>query len=806
MKVSYKWLSEYVRIDDLIPADLAERLTRSGVAVDFVEKRNQDLEGVVVGYVLEAAKHPDAEKLKLCQVDVGSGEPLQIVCGAKNVTTGQKVPVAVVGAQLPGNVKIKRAKLRGVESQGMICSAKELGLNEKLLPKEKTEGILVLPNEAIIGESVEPLLGLDDYVLELDLTPNRADCLSIIGVAYEVGAILNRNVKLPENQIGILIDNSPQVPIAIEAKEACTHYAARLLTDVTIAESPLWLQNRLMASGIRPINNVVDVTNLVLMEYGQPMHAFDLERLEQSKIVVRYANRGEKIVTLDGQERNLDEEMLLITDGIKPIAIAGVMGGLNSELISTSSSILLESACFNGVMTRKTSKKLGLRSEASLRFEKGVDPNRIYLALNRAAELLQEIAGAKLVGDIFEDLIQIPEEQQLTIQPSRVNKLLGTELSEEKIIAIFEQLKFQVSKTSQGILVGVPTRRQDITIEADLIEEVARIYGYDEIPITLPVGSYIQGGLTAKQLLRRKIKDFLGSAGLHEVVSYTFTSKEQDDLVRGLVDNTQIIPLSMPLSEERKYLKTSLIPSLLEVAKYNENRRNANVRIFELGAVFLSDEEKLTRLPEEKLVVGGLLTGVLPKHWQHEEGKLDFYYLKGILEELFAELGITELTYQAVAIEGYHPGRTAELRYKGEDLVGYVGQLHLELQDKYDLAETYVFELDLDKLLQYSNTDITYRSLPRYPAIQRDVALIVQEEIEAAKLMESIRVVGGELLEDLQLFDVYINPQIGNNKKSIAISLTYRSLERTLTDEEVAAVHEKIVNALQDKYLVEIRK
>ena len=804
MKVSYQWLSQYVDIQDISPQELAEKLTRSGVAVDIVQRVNVDLPKVVIGYVVETTKHPEATKLNICKVDVGQEETLQIVCGAANVAAGQKVPVALVGAKLPGDVKIKKAKLRGVESQGMICSADELGMNERYLSKEKTEGILVLPEDAAVGESIDPLLGFDDYVLELDLTPNRADCLSMLGVAYEVSAILDRPIKLPEDSLGVQVDLNHPVEIVIDAPKECTHYAARLVKNVQIKESPQWLQNRLIAAGIRPINNVVDVTNYVMLEYGQPLHAFDFQRLEQSKVVVRLARQGEKMITLDDQERVLNEDMLLITDGMNPIAIAGVMGGANSEVTDETTAILLESAYFSGSSVRKTSKKLGLRSEASMRFEKGVDPNRIYGALNRAASLLEAIAGAKTEGNISEAKIETVEEKTIHVRIDWVNKVLGTQISLDEMNRIFERLHFKTEQVENGLVVTAPTRRQDITAEVDLIEEVARIYGYDEIPTTMPSGLFSQGGLKPVQQIRRKVKNLLEAMGLQEVITYSFTGKEQLTANQGLEEKTNAIALALPMSEERQYLRTDLMPHLLEVAQYNTNRNQSNVRIYEIGTVFSTDELQITTLPKEKQVLAGIVTGNIPTYWKQAKEAYDFYSIKGMVEQILDLLGISDVKYEPVSIKGYHPGRTARI-VKGNDLLGYIGEIHPNLQKQYDLEATYGFELDLNIAFAIANTEIEYRSLPKYPAIQRDLAVVVSQEITSHQILETIRNAAGKWLESVTLFDVYISEKLGNGKKSMAYSLVYRNPERTLTDDEVAETQEKVVLALKENVHAELR-
>ncbi|GAB7388394.1 phenylalanine--tRNA ligase subunit beta [Bacillaceae bacterium] len=808
MRVSYRWLSEYIDLSDVSPAELAEKLTRAGIEVEAVEARNKGVHQVVVGYVIRREQHPNADKLSVCQVDAGTGETLQIVCGAKNVAQGQKVPVALVGATLPGGVKIKKTKLRGVESQGMICSAKELGINDRLLPKEQQEGILVLPEEATVGEDVVPLLGLDDTVLELGLTPNRADCLSMIGVAYEVAAILGRELKLPHvdvQEAGEPIDGRVQVEIA--APEHCFHYMARLITNVKLQPSPLWLQNRLIAAGIRPINNVVDITNYVMLELGQPLHAFDYDAVADGKIVVRLAREGETIVTLDGVERTLDEQMLLITDGRKGIGIAGVMGGANSEVTADTKSILLESAFFSGKSIRRTARQLGLRSEASLRFEKEVDPQGVARALDRAAQLMAALADGKIAQGIVQKLVKQREPQEITLRISRLNRVLGTELTLAQAKETMERLRFPVhAQDADQLVVTVPTRRQDITREIDLIEEVARLYGYDNIPTSLPTGVTTAGGLTRKQRIRRAIRHILTECGLYEVNTYSLLNREALEEVAGLERGVSPIPLAMPMSEERSVLRTHLLPSLLQVAQYNRNRKNTDLALFEMGTVFLAESTELRALPEERLYLAGLLMGRFgSRHWADADRSADFYLLKGVLETLFARLPVKGVSYLPAAVEGLHPGRTARISVQG-DALGYLGQLHPEVQKKYDLDEAYVFQLDLERLFPYVDERIVYRPLPKYPAIVRDLAVVVAKEVPAEELLRTIRDAAGALLESVELFDLYEGEKIGENKKSIAFSLVYRDPERTLTDEEVNGVHERIVATLEEKLGAQLRR
>jgi phenylalanyl-tRNA synthetase beta chain len=807
MKVSYNWLAQYVDLSGITPEELAEKLTRSGVEVDAVEYLNKGVTDVVVGYVAEKEKHPDADKLNVCQVDVGTGELLQIVCGAKNVAAGQKVPVAVVGAKLPGDFKIKKAKLRGVASNGMICSAKELGMNDKLLPKEIQEGILVLPEDLEIGQPIHQVVGLDDVVLELGLTPNRSDCLSMIGVAYEVAAILGREVKLPETNVpekGSSIED--KVSIDIEAPEQCHRYMARLISGIKLGASPLWMQNRLMAAGVRPINNIVDITNYVMLETGQPLHAFDYAAVENGRIVVRLAKPEEKITTLDDVERTLDEEMLLITDGIKPIGIAGVMGGANSEVTDTTTTILLESAHFSGSSIRKTARKLGLRSEASVRFEKEVNPQAVEQALNRAAALMVELTDGEVAQGKADKTITIPEEKKVELRLSRLNGLLGTELSLTDVTAIFDRLAFSYNVEGETVTVIAPTRRQDITREVDLIEEVARLYGYDHIPTTLPHGDNTQGLLTREQMLRRTIRQVLNGAGLDEVSTYSFTHPNIAHDFATVYRDTKPIPLAMPMSEERSVLRVNLLPHLLETAAYNSNRKERDLALFELGTVFLSDEETLSKLPEERLTLAGLLTGNwVGPHWQQKAEPVDFYLVKGILDVLLNRLGITGIEYRPVKeLIGMHPGRTAYIVLQ-ERIAGYVGQVHPATQQKYDVSETYVFQLDAALLFELATMHQGMMPLPKYPAISRDIAVVVDRNVSAGDLQKVIEASAGELLESVRVFDVYVDDKLGENKKSVALSCTYRDLEKTLTDEEVQAAHDNVIKALAAECGAELR-
>lgn len=825
MRVSYKWLSEYVDLSGYTADQLAEMLTRSGVEVDQVEYLNKGVEQVVVGRVVTKEQHPNADKLSVCTVDVGEAEHLQIVCGAPNVAAGQKVPVALVGAILPGDFKIKRAKLRGVESQGMICSAQELGMNDRLLPKAFQEGILVLPEHVEVGKNIVELLGLDDAVLELDLTPNRSDCLSMIGVAYEVSAIIDRPLTLPALHLEeSALKASDRLTVAIQDVDHCSHYTARVIDQLTIGPAPLWMQNRLLRAGIRPINNIVDITNYVMLECGQPLHAFDAERITTGRIEVRLAREGETIVSLDGVERACDPSMLLITDGEKPIGIAGVMGGQNSEVTATTTSIVLESAKFAGGSIRKTSRQLGLRSEASLRFEKETDPLVVIPALDRAAELLAKYAGGRVASGIVQHQIAVPEERTIALSVAQINGLLGTDITHDEVKHIFDRLHFhyKADDVAESFQVHVPTRRGDVERPVDLIEEVARLFSYDRIPTTLISGETTPGSLNREQLMKRSLRHMLAHLGLYEVVNYSLTEPEQHRKFPGLEPHTELISLAMPMSEERAVLRTSLIPHLLDNAVYNRNRNMRDAALFEIAHVFLTDEKQLTALPQEKEMLAALLTGERQgKHWSGKGTKVDFYDLKGIVEQLVRFLGIEEVVFTAAQPEGYHPGRTAAVQLRMEQsggshvgqadstvlqTIGYIGQLHPELQHELELDDTYVMELDLAPLFAKASFDITYAPLPRYPAIGRDIALVVSASVPAVDIVAKAKEAAGELLESVDVFDVFTDERLGADKKSIALSCVYRHAERTLTDEEVVERHDAVVAALEQAFDAELRK
>lgn len=805
MLVSLNWLKDYVNTGDLAPAELAEKITRSGIEVDAVIDRSQGMSNVVVGYVESKEKHPEADKLNICQVNVGEEENQQIICGAPNVAAGQKVIVARPGAVLPGGVKIKKAKLRGHESNGMICSLQELGIEGKLVPKAYAEGIFVLPEDTEIGADALEVLGLRDIVLELGLTPNRADAMSMLGVAYEVGAILSEDVKLPEISYNTASEKAEdKLKLRVDAIDANPMYVAKVVKNVKITESPLWLQHRLMAAGVRPHNNVVDVTNYILMEYGQPLHAFDYDSLKTGEIVVRRANEGEKITTLDEQERTLKATDLVITNGIEPVAIAGVMGGANSEVTEETTTVVIESAYFAGSSIRPTSRDLGLRSDASARFEKGVDPNRVLPAAERAAQLLAELAGGEVLEGsiIVDELDKTPA--RVVVSPDFINARLGMKISMEDMLEILERLQFDVEAANGFLIIDAPTRRGDIKIEEDIVEEIARLYGYDEIPMTLPEEAMQVGGLTPYQAKRRVVRSFLEGAGLFQAVTYSLTSSELSQ--KYALKAEPVTKLLMPMSEERSTLRQSLIPHLIEAAAYNVARKVDSVALYEIGSVFLGQTAE--ELPFEEEHVAAVLTGSWVDHaWQGEKKAVDFFVLKGVIEGLVAKLGLTErVSYVKAEVEGLHPGRTANILLDGK-VVGLIGGLHPAELKAYGVKDTYVMEMNLVALLDAAGAEapISYTQVPRFPAITRDIALVLDRTTAADEVVSVIRGAKAKLLKDVRIFDVYEGEKMEAGKKSVAFSLTYFDPERTLTDEEVVNAHNKVLKAIATIEGTEVR-
>lgn len=792
MLISNEWLKEYVTIDDSV-SDLAERITRTGIEVDDLIDYTKDIKNLVVGFVKSKEKHPDADKLNVCQVDIGEDEPVQIVCGAPNVDAGQYVIVAKVGGRLPGGIKIKRAKLRGERSEGMICSLQEIGISSNYIPKSFESGIYVFSESQVPGTDALQALYLDDQVMEFDLTPNRADALSMIGTAYEVAALYNTKMTKPETTSNELeLSANDELTVTIENEDKVPYYSARVVHDVTIEPSPIWMQARLIKAGIRPINNVVDISNYVLLEYGQPLHMFDQDAIGSQQIVVRQANEGEKMTTLDDTERELLTSDIVITNGQTPIALAGVMGGDFSEVKEQTSNIVIEGAIFDPVSIRHTSRRLNLRSESSSRFEKGIATEFVDEAVDRACYLLQTYANGKVLKDRVSSGELGAFITPIDIIADKINRTIGFDLSQNDIVTIFNQLGFDTEINDDVITVLVPSRRKDITIKEDLIEEVARIYGYDDIPSTLPVFDKVTSGqLTDRQYKTRMVKEVLEGAGLDQAITYSLVSKE--DATAFSMQQRQTIDLLMPMSEAHASLRQSLLPHLIEAASYNVARKNKDVKLFEIGNVFFANGEG--ELPDQVEYLSGILTGdYVVNQWQGKKETVDFYLAKGVVDRVSEKLNL-EFSYRRADIDGLHPGRTAEILLENK-VVGFIGELHPTLAADNDLKRTYVFELNFDALMAVSVGYINYQPIPRFPGMSRDIALEVDQNIPAADLLSTIHAHGGNILKDTLVFDVYQGEHLEKGKKSIAIRLNYLDTEETLTDERVSKVQAEIEAAL----------
>ncbi|HDK9360257.1 TPA: phenylalanine--tRNA ligase subunit beta [Staphylococcus aureus] len=792
MLISNEWLKEYVTIDDSV-SNLAERITRTGIEVDDLIDYTKDIKNLVVGFVKSKEKHPDADKLNVCQVDIGEDEPVQIVCGAPNVDAGQYVIVAKVGGRLPGGIKIKRAKLRGERSEGMICSLQEIGISSNYIPKSFESGIYVFSESQVPGTDALQALYLDDQVMEFDLTPNRADALSMIGTAYEVAALYNTKMTKPETTSNELeLSANDELTVTIENEDKVPYYSARVVHNVTIEPSPIWMQARLIKAGIRPINNVVDISNYVLLEYGQPLHMFDQDAIGSQQIVVRQANEGEKMTTLDDTERELLTSNIVITNGQTPIALAGVMGGDFSEVKEHTSNIVIEGAIFDSVSIRHTSRRLNLRSESSSRFEKGIATEFVDEAVDRACYLLQTYANGKVLKDRVSSGELGAFITPIDITADKINRTIGFDLSQNDIVTIFNQLGFDTEINDDVITVQVPSRRKDITIKEDLIEEVARIYGYDDIPSTLPVFEKVTSGqLTDRQYKTRMVKEVLEGAGLDQAITYSLVSKE--DATAFAMQQRQTIDLLMPMSEAHASLRQSLLPHLIEAASYNVARKNKDVKLFEIGNVFFANGEG--ELPDQVEYLSGILTGdYVVNQWQGKKETVDFYLAKGVVDRVAEKLNL-EFSYRRADIDGLHPGRTAEILLENK-VVGFIGELHPTLAADNDLKRTYVFELNFDALMAVSVGYINYQPIPRFPGMSRDIALEVNQNIPAADLLSTIHAHGGNILKDTLVFDVYQGEHLEKGKKSIAIRLNYLDTEETLTDERVSKVQAEIEAAL----------
>lgn len=791
MLVSLKWLNEFVKVDDLNPQELADMISLHGAEVESVEKVS-DATGVVVGYVEKREQHPDADKLSVCQVNLGN-ETVQIVCGAPNVDTGQKVPVAVNGAILPGGFKIKKTKLRGQESNGMICSASELGIVSGAVPDAISEGIWALPADAPVGEDAIAYLGLDDTIIELGLTPNRMDMLSMYGVANDVAAILNREVA-PVIKTENLTEGKTDFSITL-ATEKCPIYLGKLVENITVIPSTHDVQMQLMATGNKPISNIVDLTNKIMLQVGTPIHAFDADKLPSKEIVVREAKNGEIVVTLDGQERQLEAGDILITSGEQIIAIAGVMGSASSSVDENTKNILFEAAIFDPKQIRKTASRLNLRTNASARFEKGLHVERIFEA-------------SHLIDTAFECPINIKAGNfeavgiEITISLAEINARLGSSLIKEEVSSILKRLNLVHHTSMENFIVTPSTRTLDVVKKHDLIEEIARIYGFNNLPSTLPKMN-TTGAYTQKQATLRNLHSIAQKIGLENVITYSLVNKEKlNDFLPTAEQTDSCVSLSMPISLDRAYLRKSLIPSLLEVVAYNKARQMKDVLIYEIGKTHVKIGDDYV----EKLAVSGALTGeMMTSKWQSKADQVDFYTAKGVVDALISSLGLVA-TYEAVATgyPDFHPGQSAIVSIDSQ-VVGIVGKLHPNAKKAYDLNETFVFELDLETMLTLESTGINYTPVSKYPGISFDIALTTPEELPVSALIDTIRQVGGNLLTEVEVFDIYTGTGVETGQKSVAINLYYQNDEKTLTDEDINPIHEKILNQLETTHGATLR-
>lgn len=795
MLAPVRWLKEYVDIH-LSTNEFGERMTMSGTKVERIENIGEEIQKVVVGKILEINTHPNADKLVITKVDVGE-EVLQIVTGATNISEGNFIPVALVGSRLPGGVKIKKSKLRGVESYGMMCSAQELALNLESLPQNQLTGIYIFNEEYPLGMDVKEILGLDDEIIEFELTNNRPDCLSIIGLAREAAATLNKPLVLPEITIQKEEDNIKNyMEIEVENPELCKRYTGKMVKDIKIAPSPKWMQDRLLKVGIRPINNVVDVTNYVMMEMGQPLHAYDYNKLEEKKIIVRTAYEREKLVTLDGKERNLDPSILMIADSNHSLGMAGIMGGENSEIEEDTNIILLEAANFDSNNIRLTAKKVGLRTEASNRFEKGVDPNLTEIAINRAAQLLENINAGVVIGGMLDSYKAPVEPHSVLVDPKWVNELIGIDISPEQMASYLESLDMEV-EIGDDLKIKVPTFRQDLQIAEDIAEEVARLYGYDKIPSTMMSGITVEGKRTYKQKLEDKVKNLLVAEGGSEIYTYSFNAPQSVEELRIPAQDPyrKTIKIINPLGEENSMMRTTLIGNMMQVVSHNIHHNVEKAFLFELGTTYQSKELPIKELPDEKKI---LCMGMY--------GEIDFFHMKGAIENLLDLCGILKHKFEAVDYPTFHPGRTAKVLHQGE-LLGIFGEVHPDTAENFDISQpVYIAEIDFDLLTKKSNLERRYEQLPKYPAVTRDIALLMKEEIPAREVEKIIEAKGSNLLESYTLFDVYQGKQIPEGYKSLAYSIVYRKQSRTLTEQEVNNVHEIIIKKLQDKLEAQLRE
>lgn len=813
MNTPLSWIKAYVPELDCTAQEYTDAMTLSGTKVEGFCQLDQNLDNIVVGKILKIEKHPDADKLIVCQVQISEeGETTQIVTGAKNVKEGDKIPVVLDGGRVAGSahdstphpdgIKIKKGKLRGVESFGMMCSIEELGSSKEMYPDAAEDGIYILSDnsvykDAAIGSSAIELLGLKDVVFEYEITSNRVDCFSVIGIAREAAATFRKNfcppvIKETGNQENI----NNYLKVEVQDKDLCPRYIARMVKNIKIAPSPEWMQRRLAACGIRPINNIVDITNYVMEEYAQPMHAFDYNTIEDKKIIVRRATEGEKFQTLDGQERIMDSNILMICDGKKPIGIAGIMGGENSKITDDVTTMVFEAACFDGTNTRLSGKRLGMRTDAQAKFEKGLDPNNAMEAMNRACQLVEELGAGEVVGGYVDIYDKVRQPKHVNYHVEKINRLLGTNIDETTMIEYFERLDFVVDQEKKELI--IPTWRQDIDCLADVAEEVARFYGYDNIPTTLPSTEATTGGLSFKLRIEAMARTIAEQFGFSEGMTYSFESpKVFDKLNLSKEDSLRnAITISNPLGEDYSIMRTTSINGMLTSLATNYNRRNKEVGLYEIGNIYLPKALPLTELPEERIQ---FTLGMY--------GKGDFFELKGVVEAFLEKVGLKgKINYNSKAEKTYlHPGRQANMIYQ-DVVIGYLGEVHPDVLDTYSIGEkAYIGVLDMPEIVSRATFDVKYTGIAKYPAIMRDISMVMKKEILVGDVESVIVKNGGKLLESYHLFDVYEGAQIKEGYKSVAYSICFRAKDRTLEDKDVNEVMKKIIDGLQ-KMEIELRQ
>lgn len=810
MQVSIKWLKDYIDFTET-PEQLADKLTMAGIPVENVVDPGEGLEKVVTGRIEKLEPHQNSDHLQICTMNVGLAENIIIVTGAQNVAEGQVVPVAMVGAHLPNGMKISKGKLRGVASSGMLCSAQELKLDLEKLPEEQKTGIFILPSDTPVGIPTKDVLGLNDVVLEFELTANRADCFSVFGLVREIAAITGNKPHFPE--IKVNEDDNTKLndifSVEIADPDLCSRFSTRMLKNVKIGPSPEWMQQRLEGAGIRSINNVVDVTNFVMIELGHPMHAYDYDKITGKKLIARRAIEGEELHTLDDTSRKAKGEMLVIADSEKAAGLAGIMGGFETEITDTTTTVVLESADFYGPCIRRTARACGLSSEASGRFERGVDSETTIKALDRAAQLLQEM-GACTVCEGIVDVYPNPKQANyVTFTPEQINNHLGINIAKDVMLNIITSVGFDVTKDENDeITVKVPSWRNDVTCMADISEEIARLHGFDKIKSTLPNGVSMQGTQSAKQTFIDKVKASLSSQGLYETISFALTNEETFNKLNIPQDSPlrRAVPIMNPLSDEYPLVRTTLLSSIFDNLARNLARKNDDVALFEVGSVFFPKALPVTELPDEVVKIAGAITGRRnAQGWNQTNDMVDFYDAKGIIEELLANLRVTRYTVEAGTHYAMHPGKTALFK-KGRDVIATVGEVHPAVLSAYGITKpVYIFELDATIVMKYMAKDLKYKALPKYPATSRDLAMLVDVDVNAADIEKAMTKAAGQNLTQITLFDVYTGKQVEEGKKSLAFSLTFQSNDKTLTDAEIDPAIEKIVAKLQKDFNANLR-